>query len=172
MKKGFTLIELLVVVLIIGILASIALPQYMKAVEKARATEAIQLLGDIARAERIYQMATGKYTGQLDILDVEIPGIDDRNNHVAQTNNFKFTVTTPGNNTDGDTFLVQALRTDASGNALTTDNQKYAIMLHLNANGAQTRWCAATAANGVPGTFSTDSAICKAIANNSTGKIQ
>ena len=51
--KGFTLIELLVVVLIIGILASVALPQYQKAVEKSRATEAIQMLHQLNNAMRV-----------------------------------------------------------------------------------------------------------------------
>lgn len=54
-KRGFTLLELLMVVIIIAILASIALPQYILATEKARASEAMQLLGAIRSAQNRYQ---------------------------------------------------------------------------------------------------------------------
>jgi prepilin-type N-terminal cleavage/methylation domain-containing protein len=70
---GFTLIELLVVVLIIGILAAIALPQYKKAVEKSRASEALINLKAIVTALNVYKLTTGSSTTDLNNLDIAIP---------------------------------------------------------------------------------------------------
>ena len=70
---GFTLIELLVVVLIIGILAAVAVPQYQKAVMKARYSQAMILVDSVARAQQVYFMANGKYATVFEDLDTELP---------------------------------------------------------------------------------------------------
>ncbi len=77
MKKtnsaGFILIELLVVVLIVGILAGIALPQYRLVVEKARIARLWPVMRSIKQAMEVYKMANGVYSTDLDELDLSLP---------------------------------------------------------------------------------------------------
>ena len=78
-KKAFTLLELLIVVLIIGILATIALPQYKRAVERSKMAEAVTMVKTIAQAQQRYYMIHGKYLvcmEGINSLDINLPGKD------------------------------------------------------------------------------------------------
>ncbi|NLO92247.1 MAG: prepilin-type N-terminal cleavage/methylation domain-containing protein [Elusimicrobia bacterium] len=68
--SGFTLIELLVVVLIVGILASLAIPQYFKTVEKARISESMSVISSIKSAQERYLAGAGGYASDLNNLDI------------------------------------------------------------------------------------------------------
>ncbi len=68
-EKGFTLLELIIVVIVIGILASIALPQYIKVVEKGRLAEAKSMLSAIRSAQIRYCAQWNQYSHNLTTLD-------------------------------------------------------------------------------------------------------
>ena len=133
---GFTLIELLVVVLIVGILAAVALPQYTRAVEKSRTAEAMTLLGDIMTAQRIYKLSNSG-CGALSALDIDVP---------EDTTNFHIEM-------DADNCKATAFR-----DGTTTANSKYSIEFTLDPTvvGGIKRECK----NG------TDTSICAAISNS------
>ena len=93
-KKAFTLIELLVVVLIIGVLAAIALPQYTLAVEKARLTEALTNIKTIEEQIKLYDLEhPGTAARFSDIISVDLSGgewIDTSNESTYLTKFFSY----------------------------------------------------------------------------------
>ena len=113
--KAFTLIELLVVVLIIGILSAVALPQYQKAVEKARMTEAVMAVEKIAQANQLYKIANGSFTRNITDLDIDYPG--ESTPYCGTINGIKTTnYTLTASNCSGDQYLIAlAIRYNNSG---------------------------------------------------------
>ena len=102
-KKGFTLIEVLIVVIILGILATLAVPQFTRMIARARMAEAWAGLGAVRTAQSVYWMESSAYAGVITDLDCD-----------ATAGDFTFTVALIGG--DDETFNAVATGAgDAAG---------------------------------------------------------
>ena len=82
--QAFTLIELLVVVLIIGILAAVAVPQYQKAVLKSHFTQLEIAVKAISNAQELYHLSNNTHATQFQDLDLDLGNIPE--NHPERIN--------------------------------------------------------------------------------------
>jgi len=74
MKKGFTLLELLIVIIIVGVLATLALPNFLRGVERARWAEAKNILGALRGSQIRYRAQHEVFSTALNDLDVNLTG--------------------------------------------------------------------------------------------------
>lgn len=94
MKKnnfGFTLIELLAVVLMIGILTSVALPQYRKSVQRAEAMEALVNLKSLFDSAKRYRSANSAAPTKLNGLDISFFDADNENASTFNMGKYQYT---------------------------------------------------------------------------------
>lgn len=71
-KAGFSLVELTIVVVILGILATFAVPRFMSSVEKTKASEAFSHLTQVEGAQDRYHAEHGKYANRTSNLDIKL----------------------------------------------------------------------------------------------------
>ncbi len=97
MKKGFTLVEILVVVLIIGILSSVALPNYKRSIEKTRATEAMSTVKAVNDGVYAYAAERNKCPETFKKILISVPGELDSSGTIVTSKYFEYYLNAAGN---------------------------------------------------------------------------
>ena len=123
-KKGFTLMELLIVVIMISGLVAVAYPSYISSIERARASEAVNMLGAIKAAQEKNFIMYDNYAETFREIRDFSPAIssdpDDENHFNLNSNSFKteyfeYTMRNDGTSED-DKFYAEAIRITPQGN--------------------------------------------------------
>ena len=127
-KSGFSLIELFIVVVIIGILASMAIPRFMKTTAKNKQAEAENILKQIYVHQRVYRQEYNTYAGNgqsasaggnFAILGIELMA-SARYTYVIIADSTSFSVTATANLDDDATIDTWTI--DETGNLQCTMN--------------------------------------------------
>lgn len=122
-KRSFTVVELIVVIIIIGILASLAIPQYITVVERGKVAAAKAKLDIIRKTEAIYHTIDGSYTSDDDDLATEVPEVSGIFSSTSDNDpdwNYGISIVAANN-----TFTVTATRSNSNykDNTVTIDEK-------------------------------------------------
>lgn len=117
-SRGFSLIELMIVVAVIAVLASLAIPSYLRYGYRARRVDGQQLLLTIANAEERYYATTNQYT--TDVTQIGFTGT------AATSNDGYYSATLAASGTSTQAYTATATPQGAQKNdvcgALSIDN--------------------------------------------------
>lgn len=73
--RSFTLLECLIVIVVIGTVAAMAVPSYVRYVERSKTAEGIGILKSLADAQSRYRLEEGAYAASINDLDISIPAV-------------------------------------------------------------------------------------------------